>query len=180
MAHLKYYCDEREQFQEEWKKTIPNRDVLVIIIKKLLRHFKLGNVMIHFTSGRNHSHAGRWNVTINTTSQMNFAVVCHELAHTYQAKHENFERGDHWHTKKHRKIMKRMLNYCKKKDWFNKEIERRITLKPIKEEPTKEEQRTSRIKQLEERKKGFERKIRLSNNRIKKLNRQISALKRFI
>jgi len=113
-----YYQSEREEFLEEFYLKLPSSKATESVIKKLLRHFKVGDgVKIEFTSGRNHSHAGKWVVRINV-EQNNFAVICHEVAHTYQARREGFERGDHWHTKKHRRIMKRMLNYCKKKDYW--------------------------------------------------------------
>jgi hypothetical protein len=180
MPYLKYYQDERSEFKEEYEKKLPNEDATIIVIKKLLKHYKLGNLNISFTSGRNYSHAGRYNICINTESMNNFAVVCHELAHTYQARKEGFERGDKWHTKKHKKIMKRMLNYCKKKNWFEEEINRRTLPKPQKIEPTKDEQRIKRISVLEKRKESYERRIRLSENKIKKINRQIAGLKRFL
>ena len=47
-------------------------------------------------------------------------------------------------------------------------------------DPPYERHQTKWITALESRRSAFKRKIRLAENRIKKLNRQISALKRFI
>ena len=179
MANLIYYGDERKEFQEEFKKELPNLKAVRIIVGKLQKHFKLGDVDLDFTSGRNHSHASRWHITINV-EQTNFGVICHELAHVFQARKLEHEAGDKWHTKKHKRIMKRMLAYCRKKNWFEVELGRRLAEKPFKPELTKEEQRAKRIKQLEIRKQSYTRKIKLSENRVRKLNRQISALKRFV
>ena len=179
MTNLIYYRDEKKEFQEEFKKELPSLEAVRIVVCKLQKHFKLGDVDLDFTSGRNHSHASRWHITINV-GQTNFGVICHELAHVFQAQKLEHESGDKWHTKKHKRIMKRMLAYCRKKNWFEVELDRRLAEKPIKPEPTKEEQRVHRIRQLEIRKQSYERKIKLSENKIKKLNRQISALKRFV
>lgn len=179
MAHLVYYSDENKIFQDDFKRTLPNLEACKIVVNKLLRHYKLGNVRLDFTSGRNHSNAGGFRITINV-EQNNFGVICHEVAHTFQVQKDKKERGEHWHCKRHRTIMKRMLNYCKKKNWFEQEITRRIAPKPEKPQPLASELRTTRINLLENRKQIYERKIRLSENKIKKLNRKISALKRFI
>lgn len=76
--------------------------------------------------------------------------------------------------------MKRVINYCRKKNWFEEELQRRTAPKPKKQEPTKDEVRSKRIILLEERKAGYERRIKLAENKIKKLNKQIAGLKRFV
>ena len=179
MAHLIYYRQEYELFKEEHEKNLNSTEECRIVIKKLLRHFKLGEPRISFTSGRNHSCAGRWEITINT-NQMNFAVLCHELAHVYQAKRDGFKSGDKWHTKRHRRIMKRILNYCQKKGWFESELKRRIEPKPEKPEPTKDELRQKKIQRLEQSTKKCLSKIKRYQNSIKKNHRRIGSLKRFI
>jgi hypothetical protein len=182
MAHLTYYSNERVEFKEEFSKKLPNAKATTIVIRKLLRHYKLGNwkrFEIGFTSGRNYSKAGRWHIIINLDDN-NFGTICHEVAHTYQAMKENFERGDHWHTKKHRRIMVRMLNYCKKKNWFEDELNKRLAIKQPKPEPTKDEKREKQIENLEKSNKRHQTKIKRCQTLIKKNNRRISALKRFI
>ena len=166
MAHLIYYRQEHELFKEEWNKTLNSTEECRIVIKKLLRHYKLGTPRISFTSGRNYSCAGSWEITINI-SQMNFAVLCHELSHVYQARRLNFNSGDKWHTKKHRTIMKRMLNYCKKKNWFETELKRRTEPKPIKPEPSKDELRQKKIQKLEQSTKKCLSKIKRYQNLIR-------------
>ena len=84
-----------------------------------------------------------------------------------------FKSGDKWHTKVHRKIMKRMLNYCKKKDWFKDELERRLTPK-IKIEPTLEELKQKEIEKLKFKIKKYETKIKMYQNKLKKSIRSLN------
>lgn len=185
MPHLKYYRDEREEFQEESNRKLHSREETTIVLKKLFRHYKLGNPEIQFTSGSNYSKAGKdfWKTFIRINLDTNnFLVICHEIAHLIQLKKRDWkmEINERWHTKKHRTIMKRVINYCRKKNWFEEELQRRTAPKPKKQEPTKDEVRSKRIILLEERKAGYERRIKLAENKIKKLNKQIAGLKRFV
>lgn len=181
MAYLKYYLTEGEEFKEHEEKELPNTKATEIVIEKLLKHFKLRTVRIEFTSGRNHSCAGGSHICINV-EQQNFLVICHEVAHIYQHQklYMNHLHGEKYHTKEHKRIMKRILNYCKRKNWFSEELDRRLKPRPQKPEPTKKELRSKKINLLENRKLKYQRKIKFSENKIKKINRQISALKRFI
>ena len=181
MANLVYYRNENEEFKEEFGRVIQTKEEVRIVVIKLLRHFKLGRFVnsVEFTSGRNHSCAGKYSITINI-NQMNFGVVCHEVAHVYQARRLGFESGDRWHTKEHRKIMKRMIRYCEKKGWFESELKRRKEVKPEKTEPTKFELRKKKIEILELRNVDCGRKIKRYQNQIKKNHRRIGSLKRFM
>ena len=181
MPYLRYYAKENEEFKEEGSKTLPNTDATTIVINKLLKHFKLMNVSINFTSGRNYSRAGSSSITINV-SMNNFLVICHEVAHIYQHQKLYMQHldGERYHTKEHKRILKRMLNYCRKKNWFSEELNRRLQPKSIKLGLTEKELRMRKIDLLENKKIRYQRRIKLSENKIKKINRQISALKRFI
>jgi hypothetical protein len=177
MAHLIYYRNERENFNDAFEKKMSVREA-EIVFAKLCRHFKI-SPKLEWTSGRNHPHAcGSYLIRLNVDMN-DFGCLCHELAHTLHLQ-KGLQNNENYHGKKHRRIMKRMVNYCKKKNWFAEELQRRTAPKPEKALPTKDEQRASRILSLENRRSEYERKIRLAENRIKKLNRQISALKRFL
>lgn len=178
MAHLIYYKNERDEFQEEFKKTLSSTDAVIIVIRKLIKHYKLGNPNINITSGRNHSNASRWHITINN-QQFNFGVICHEVAHTYQAKKYAGQKI-RWHTKKHRMIMKRMLHYCERKNWFEEELNRRLTPKPMKPEPTKEDLKRKKLELLEANLKRYTTKVKMYQNKIKKANKRITSLKKFL
>lgn len=172
-----YYRNERAEFQEEFKRELPNWDATVIVIKKILKHYKLGTPSIYCTSGRNHSNAGKWKITINA-GQMNFAVICHELAHTYQDVKGYREKGENWHNKRHKRIMKRMLDYCKKKNWFEEEINRRLAPRPVKPEPTKDELNQKLIARLEDNCKRYQTKLKLYSGKLKKTQKRIERMKK--
>lgn len=149
-----------------------------IVFKKLCRHYKI-RPSLEWTSGRNHPRAiDTWKIILNVDWN-NFGVLCHELAHTFHIRYKR-KKNENLHGKKHWNIMKRMINYCRKKNWFADELQRRTAPKPERPKPTKDELRKAKIELLEKRKQAYKRKIKLAENRIKKYNRQISALKRFI
>lgn len=176
MAHLKYYAKEREEFRAEFDNMICYDD-LVIITKKLYKHFKLTNVNLETTSGRNYSRANRYRIKINT-DDMSFGTVCHELAHVYQLQILNYKHGDRFHDKKHRKVMTRMLNYCKKKNYWKEELDRKFAIKPMKPEPTKEEVKIKKILQLENNIKRYQTKLKLYSNKLRKAEKRLKRIKR--
>ena len=171
MANLVYYSKEKEEFKEAFEKKLEINSA-EMIYKKLCRHWKISPTTVQWTSGRNHPHAG-WGITLNKDWN-NFGVLCHEFAHHYcQRKLSN-----HGHNKVHWKFMKRMINYCRKKNWFEEELKRRIEPKWIRLK-TDKEIRQDKIKRLEESTKRCISKIKRYQNLIKKNNRKTSALKRF-
>lgn len=174
MTLLYYHKEKINWFPESYGKplTIAKAEV---VFKKLCRHFKLF-VTLRWVSGNRHPKAFGTHLVLLNYENNNFGILCHELAHILHLK--KYHKSGH--NKKHKKCMKTIISYCKRKNWFEDELERRTAPKPMKPEPSKDEIREKRISQLEDRKKSYERKIRLAKNRIKKFNRQISALKRFI
>lgn len=178
MTYLAYYSNEREEFKEEFKRELPNWDATVIVIEKLLRHYKLGNPNVSWTSGRNHSKGGRRTVIINIDTMNNFAVICHELAHTYQDVKGYREKGENWHNKRHKRIMARMLNYCKSKNWFEEELNRRLAPRPVKLEPTKQQIQQQKIIIAEKKIKRYEMKIKMYQKKLSKTNRSLIMLKK--
>lgn len=167
MAHLKYYQTEREKYREAYGQKLSDRQGVEIVIKKLLRHFKLRDVYIHFTTGNRHSTAGNSSILINMSWGNNFGVVAHEVAHTYQRQklYENHTQGEKYHTKEHDKIFKRMVNYCKKKNWFKEEIERRTAEKP-KKILSQDEVKKKELIRLEEKIKQYERKVKTYTKKL--------------
>lgn len=178
MAYLVYYSKEKEEFKKAFTREL-SVETAEMTYKKLCRHFKLREVRLEWTSGRNHPRCSSWRVLLNS-SWNNFGVLCHELAHLFS--HQKFH--SFGHNKKHWKIMKRMIYYCEKKNWFEEELERRTEIKEPKPELTKKEIRLKKIESLElaikNATKKQEARIKRTQNLIKKNNRKISALKRFI
>jgi hypothetical protein len=176
MANLVYYQIERAEFKEAFNKALSYEEA-EIIYKKLCKHFKLREVRLDWTSGCIRPKCSNWRVLLNYDNN-NFGVLCHEVGHLWQF--QKLNEHDSWHNKKHKKIMKRMIHYCEKRNWFEEELKRRTSPKPIKPAPTKQEKQTKILTLLEERKAKYERKIRLAENKIKKLSKQISALNKLI
>lgn len=178
MARLVYYRKEKEDFQEAYGKELSVEEA-EIIYKKLCRHFKLRVVRLEWTSGRNHACCNGWRVMLNRDWN-NFGVLCHEVGHLYQFQFPKFRGNGTWHNKKHNKVMKRMVNYCEKKDWFESELKRRTEPKKPKPEPSKDEVRRKKIQRLEESTKRCISRIKRYENLMKKNNRKIAGLKRFL
>ena len=176
MANLKYYRNERIEFRTEFDNMI-YYDALVVVTKKLCKHFKLTNVNIETTSGRNYSRANRYRVKINT-DDMSFGTLCHELAHVYQLQRLDYRKGDRFHDKKHRKIMIRMLNYCNKKNYWKAELDKKFVVKLIKPEPTKDELKAKEIVRIELNLKRYHTKLKLYSNKIKKAEKRLRRLQK--
>jgi hypothetical protein len=172
MAYLKYYQDEREKYKESFEQKVQSTREVEIITDKLLKHFKLDMVRIRFTSGSRHSNASLGRITINMEYGDDFGTICHELAHVYQAQKLHDSKYKGWHNKEHHKIFKRMINYCKKKDWFQAELQRRTIEKPRKI-VSKDELKQKYIVNLELKIKQYEKKIKIYTNKLKKAKKSL-------
>lgn len=174
MAEI-YYKKENIEFKEAFEIKLC-METARMVYKKLCRHFKLRRVSLQWTSGCVRPKCSSWRVLLNMSNNT-FGVLCHEVGHLYQFQKPKYKQG---HNKWHRKIMKRMVSYCEKKDWFKEELERRTKPKEPKPEPTPIELRLKKIERLEQGIKRHSTKIKRCQTLIKKNNRRISALKRFI
>lgn len=147
-----------------------------MIVKKLARHFKLPIHNVYFRHGRT-STAYRFGGVIKFWHNPNIKTICHEVCHFFcWKKFGNVRHG----TKKWLSQMKIIINYAKKKNYWKEEFERRTKPKQPKQEPTPREIRLKKIERLEAGIKRHQTKIKRCTTLIKKNNRRISALKRFI
>ena len=169
-----YYRKEKIVFEDAYKKEL-HQQTAMMVVKKLCRHFKVNHLQVRWTSGRNRPKGSRYYIILNVDWN-NFGVLCHEIAHTIQIR--KYDAAGH--NKKHWRIFKRLIRYCRKKNWFEKEFERRTTPKEPKPEPTKEELRQRKIERLEQGIKRHQTKIKRCQTLIKKNNRKIVHLRRFI
>lgn len=174
MAHLIYYQKENEAFKDAFGRQMDWKES-EMVYPKLCRHFKLRRVRLEWTSGRNHPSCASWRITLNYNWN-NFGILCHELAHLFM--YQKIGKGGH--NKKHWRVMKRMICYCQKKNWFEEELKRRTEPKPVKPDPTKEEIRLKKIERFERGIKRHQTKIKRCTTLIKKNNRRIAHLRRFI
>jgi predicted RNase H-like nuclease (RuvC/YqgF family) len=74
--------------------------------------------------------------------------------------------------------MKKVVSYCKRKEWFEQELERRTAPKPIKPEPTKQEIQQEKIAKAERKIKRYETKVKMYQKKLGKTKRSLSMLKK--
>jgi hypothetical protein len=171
---LVFYRKEHELFPETYAKKITGKEIQ-IIFKKLIKHYRL-NCYLVFNARKNGHFKG---YCIDLPYSTSFGMLSHEIAHAIDKK----KRGRSKHDKKLMKIMGRVINYCKKKRYWEEELTKRTEIK-IKTEPTKKE---LQLKKFEKRKsdlKRYKKKLeyytKLYTNKIKKANRSISMLERYV
>ena len=178
MTDLVFYRNENKEFKEAFEKKLDYKEAR-IVFKKLMKHYKLYG-SLEFT---NRIGAGKcyWGSNlIQLRWKTNFGIMCHEVSHLIH--HKRYGMTKRHHTKKLRKIMKSMVNYCKKKNYWEDELTKRtkIKVKPI---PTPKE---IRLKKIEKRKQDlirYEKKLKyytkIYTNKIKKTKRSLMMLERY-
>lgn len=171
---LKFYKDEKELFSEAYDKEICGREV-DMVFEKLKRHYKL-EIGIRHNKRRNGVFRGWY---IDVPYKTSFGLLCHEIAHAIDKK----KRGKSKHDKKLMRVLGRVVNYCKKKNWWQEELNRRteIKAKPV---PTKDELQKQKLEKRKTDLARYKKKLNyytnLYSNKIKKANRSISMLERYI
>lgn len=171
MANLVYYKNEKETFKTAFQRKIKCNETY-ILLDKLAKHFKLGAVRLLWTSGcRKPKAIGNWTIILNCDYN-SFGILCHELAHLKH--HQRYLKSGH--NKKHWRIMKTMIAYCERKNWFADELARRLAPKPIKAPQTKDELRLKLIACLQDNCKRYQTKIKLYGHKLKKAQKKITRL----
>lgn len=171
---LKFYKDENELYAEAYDKKLSSREI-GIIFEKLKRHYKL-DVWLRHNAIRNGHFRG---YCIDVPHNTSFGLLCHEVAHAIDYK----KRGKSKHDKKLMRILGNVINYCKNKDWWQEELDRRTEIK-IKPQPTKEEIQKAKLEKKKLDLVRYRKKLnyytKLYSNKIKKANRSIAMLERSI
>lgn len=169
---LKFYEDEIELFSEAYSRKLDTRETK-IIFDKLCRHYKLRWISLSFNGRRGGGIAG--GSYIQLCYNPAFGLLCHEIAHIIDKK----KRSKSKHDKKLMRILGRVISYCKKKNWWEEELNRRteIKIKPI---PTKEELQTQKLEKRKSDLARYKKKLnyytKLYSNKIKKAKRSIIML----
>jgi len=180
MPYLKFYQKERKLFPEEAIMRVSDKRA-EIIFRKLERHFidsRRYPFGLRFY-GNGGGSCGSWGIRLPHNPTILF--ICHELSHRiHQIKYGSTKRH---HTKKLMTIIKRLITYCQKKNYWKEEIERRMTPKPEplpKLEPTKLQimeaklgKETLAVKRMKERIKATQRKMENQEERLKKHERLV-------
>ncbi len=122
MARLKYYEVEWKNYPKDYSIKL-NKEDAEMICRKLIRHFKLTNVAaVRFTKREDCGSCGAnirelpvcW-ITL-AKKNISLGVICHEMAHAL----EFLKYKKAGHTKKHAILMKRIIAYCVKKEYWYK------------------------------------------------------------
>lgn len=117
MTGLKFYARERELFPDEHKLMIDSQHHVKLIVGKLCRHYDLPIPDLIFTGrtkGTYFQAWGRGRPTIRFPKKVSILLLCHEVAHHYNL----VKKGSYNHTKKLMTTIKRLLAYCRKKDYW--------------------------------------------------------------
>jgi len=124
---LAFYLKEQQTFPEAYRTKVSDVGAR-IIVSKLLQHFHglklahqkrwelLGKVHLRFWGNGQSGSAGRRQIRLSHNPSI--GIICHEVAHVRIRKHN----------KKLMRLIKKMVNYCKKKNYWKEEITRRVKL----------------------------------------------------
>lgn len=112
---LVFYEKEHKIYSEAYNKQLSGKR-LDFVFKKLNRHYKLNLVIEHKgrTTGHFKSSYLRRQSWIEVPDDCGFGLLCHEIAHAIDKR----KRGKSKHDKRFMKLIGRVINYCKKKNWW--------------------------------------------------------------
>lgn len=150
-----------------------------IAIRKLARHFKVPVPSIRFTSGMRSSRAHSWRITLNRDA-LNWLLVCHEFAHTWDRHCPGFHRPRH-HDKRHARLVDRAVRYCTRQGWvagrIRESVEQKQARAAAREAMAARPLGTAeRIAHKEVLMRHLERRVARLNTMIKKHRRSIVAI----
>ena len=122
---IKFYENERRILAKEHKLFVDTQEHVRQIVNKLIRHFKLKKVDIKFAKNAKgciyriwsyypHDYSNTIIFPYNKKHKVSIAYICHEVAHHKEVctKHKS------GHTKKLLSIIKRMVKYCEKNNYW--------------------------------------------------------------
>jgi hypothetical protein len=175
-----WHDKEIEQYQEEHKKKVSDEDA-EFIVKKIARHFKLGNYSIRF---HGYYDSGQiqygWNKEVRLSHNPSFALIMHELNHPLC--HKRYKKQIAHGCRKWQYQLRRIVDYCKKKNFWEQELkdreQRRIEASKPKPQPTAIEIRDQKITKAETKIKKYETKIKMYQKKLQKARRSLNVLKR--
>lgn len=170
---IKFYQKERDLFRDTFDKKISGKEV-EIVFDKIKKHFKIYGYLNFNNRVGGKAHSGG---VIEFPYNTSFGVVCHEIAHLiYRKKYGTFK-----HNKKLMKIIGRVVNYCKRKNYWQDELQRRLEVKPD-PLPTRDEVREKKLEKkrmdLIRYEKRLKRYIKFYTNKIRKAKKSIRMLER--
>lgn len=127
---MRFYDRVHTEFEEDWRRRIVGQREAVKIINKLCRRFKLPKVRVEFTKRRPYSghylspkYSPRlcmdYYCEIHLQPEyFSFGLVAEEVAHHMDYMKNGPTNGRKTHTKKLVVMMRRLLKFCKKRDYW--------------------------------------------------------------
>jgi hypothetical protein len=170
-----WHFKELQEYKEENKIKLIDEEA-VWITKKIAKHFKIGQYTIGFHGYNGSARISRFGHYVTYSHNPTMYLICHELCHALVWKKYNrqIEHG----SKKWKSGMKRLIAYCKKKNFWIEERQRRSQPKPQKPEPTKDEIKQQKIAKAEAKIKRYETKIKLYTKKLSRTKRSLTMLKK--
>lgn len=115
---LKYYEVEDKTYPYEYLYVL-DRNSTLLLSRSILYTEDIPNIKISFSL---RSRVGRANYSKSTLKYHKYdsttvLIVCHEVGHLIDRK-ENGYGGKRPHTKRHKKIVKRLIKLCRKNNYF--------------------------------------------------------------
>lgn len=175
---LLYYVNERLNFARLAEITITDSETMYIF-DKLKSKYKL-DYRLEF---RNKLGGVCSNHIIRLQHNPSLLYLIHEVAHSIQHKKRRYQdNGKRWHTKQHKKIMRKIEKYALKHldDWRSKvseknKLEHQRYENKIEKEKAKEEYNKTpqfRLEQIQKNIKRWESKLKRAEKALKRLNRR--------
>jgi len=171
--NAKHYMLEHEKHQEIFNRKLNEKEAR-IAFEKIKRHFKLNNYLrLEFT---NNVGGGKCygQSLIQLRYETDYGILCHELGHALT--HQKY--GNIHHNRKMYRQMERIIKYCKKKNFWESELQERTTPKPVMPEPTKDEIKMQKIQKAQEKIQHYEKKLRFYQKKQSKAKRSLAMLSR--
>lgn len=110
---LVFYEKERDWFGEAYGKKL-NELQVTRVFKKLKRHYKIPHWLV-INRKRSGGCCNRYRIELG--KEPSLGLLIHEVAHAV-----DFKKRRSRHDKKFKKVMQKVFNYCKKKNWWEKEL----------------------------------------------------------
>jgi len=114
--YLKFYGRGRKEFKEEYEKILPTQRDVVKIVNRLTRHYELSPLKVTFNK-RKPNTGTYWTRSRRVDfhrSVVSFGIICHEVGHHYAME----QTGKSGHTKKLMVRIRRLVKYCRKKNFW--------------------------------------------------------------
>jgi hypothetical protein len=121
MLSYREKCDKEFSYEQELMLT---HKQVIMIYNKLCRHYKMPKIpryRIKFTKRTNGSYCERTRVITLPKKKISLWIAIHELTHYYDHFKRNWiklKRNERYHTKKLFTKEKRLMNYCRKKNYW--------------------------------------------------------------